>query len=102
MKDWVARVIRTFIQGGVMVFIFTYFPTLFNILKDFSSLGPGDELPPVPDLNFFRNMLFAIAAGGAIACGSLIWNGIEAWIGKGILKPSSPPAPKNVEGVAKV
>jgi len=102
MRDWIARVVRTFIQGAVGVFVLTYSATIFKLLRDFASLGPGDNLPPVPDLNFFRNMLLALAAGGVIACGSLIWNGIEELVGKGLLKPSSPPAPKQVEPIAEV
>lgn len=102
MKDWIARVIRTFVQGAIGIFILTYSATIFKLVKDFASLGPGDQLPVVPDMNFLRNMLFACAAGGVIACGSLIWNAIENWTGKGILKPASPPAPKHVEPVAQV
>lgn len=102
MKDWLARVLRTFVQGAVGVFLLTYSATLFKLAQDFASLGPGDELPPLPDLNFVRNMLLALFAGGVIACASLVWNGIEEWSGRGILKPPSPPAPSTVDTVAKV
>lgn len=102
MKDWVARILRTFIQGAVGSFVILYSATVFKLVRDFASLGPGDNLPPVPDMNFWRNMFFAMAAGGVIACGSLVWNGLEAWTGKGILKPASPPASKSVEPVANV
>lgn len=102
MRDWVARVLRTFIQGAVGSFFLLYSTTLFKLVRDFASLGPGDNLPELPDMNFFRNMLFAMAAGGVIASMSLLWNGIEQWIGKGILKPESPPTPKAVEPVANV
>lgn len=102
LPDWAARVIRTFIQGAVGVFVLTWSATIFNLMKDFASIGPGDHLPAVPDLTFWRNLLISLFAGGVIACGSLLWNGVEQWIGKGILKPASPPAPKNVEPVAKV
>lgn len=102
MRDWIARIVRTFIQGAVGSFVLLYSATVFKIVRSFASLGPGDELPPVPDMNFFRNMLFAMAAGGVIASVSFGWNGIEAWLGKGILKPASPPAAANVQPVAKV
>lgn len=102
LPDWVARVIRTFVQGAVGVFILTWSATLFNLLRDFTSLGPGDHLPPVPDLTFWRNMFLSLFAGGIIACASLVWNAIENYTGKGLLKPASPPAPKNVESVARV
>lgn len=102
MKDWAARVLRTFVQGAVGAFLLLYSGTIFDLVRSFASLGPGDNLPAFPDMNFFRNMLFAMAAAGVIASVSLLWNGLEAWSGKGLLKPSSPPAPKDVEPVAKV
>ena len=102
MKDWLARAVRTFAQGALGIFVLMYSATLFKLLRDFASVGPGDNLPAVPDLNFFRNLVVACFAGGLIALVSLIHNGIEEWLGKGILKPASPPAPKAVETVAKV
>lgn len=102
LKDWLARVLRTFVQGAIGVFVLTYSATIFKLAQDFSSLGPGDELPPLPDLNFLRNMLLALFAGGVIACFSLLWNGLEELTGTGVLKPESPPASGTVKTVAKV
>lgn len=83
MHDMLVRVSRTFAQGAIGAFLLTYATPLFKVARDFASLGPGDNLPATPDLNFFRNMLLALFAGGVIACVSLAHNLINDYLGAG-------------------
>ena len=83
MHDLLIRVWRTFLQGAVGAFLLTYAKPLFDLARDFASLGPGDNLPPTPDLNFWRNLLLACFAGGVIALVSLAHNAINDYLGWG-------------------
>jgi hypothetical protein len=86
-KDLLNRVGRTFGQGALGVFALTYAKPLFDLMRSFASLGPGDQLPKYPDLTFWRNMLLALFAGGIIALFSLIHNWINDYLGFGGTKP---------------
>jgi hypothetical protein len=97
MKDWIARAVRTFLQAAVGLFIMFYVDDLQKLVDDAVS---GNQIRV--DLNFWKTALFACAIAGVIALVSLAHNAVEEWSGRGILKPPSPPAPANVDTVAKV
>jgi hypothetical protein len=97
MKDWIARAVRTFLQAFVGTFVLFYVGPLQQIVQDIVN---GGEMHV--DLNFWRNALFACAVAGFIALVSLAQNWLEDTSGKALLKPPSPPAPADVQPVAKV
>lgn len=81
MKDWAARVLRTLLQmiagGGLTVFF-------DQAIRDIDPrYAPYVALGATLLVTFCQNIVE------------------DAW-GKAILKPSSPPAPADVEAVAKV
>lgn len=77
-KDVWTRVWKTFAQGAGGVFFLTYVGPMMTLLRDLTSIGPGDNLPVI-DLTFWRNAIFAVVAGGMAALLSLIWNGFLEW-----------------------
>lgn len=85
-KDLWNRTWRTFLQGALAVFIITWIGPLWDLVQSFVSLGPGDQLPHV-DLNIWRNMLFAVVAGGAAGVIAAFWNWGNDYLGIGGTKP---------------
>jgi hypothetical protein len=86
-KDLWNRVWRTFVQGALAVFVITWIKPLFELARSFVSLGPGDNLPPMPDLTFWRNLLLAVFFGGVAALVALFWNWANDYLGIGGTKP---------------
>lgn len=81
-SDLWSRVWRTFAQGAAGVFVATYFGPLMDLMRAFTSLGPGDNLPEI-ELTLWRNALLAVIAGGFVAVAALLHNWVNDYLGRG-------------------
>lgn len=70
--DPLRRAIRSFVQGGVGVFILIAVPALNQIV---TSVGSGGVA--VIDVPFWRNVGIAVVAGGAMGLVSFTQNALE-------------------------
>jgi hypothetical protein len=81
LHDLLVRVVRTFLQAAIPVFLVTAWQPLQAIINDLMNAGSGGGSIPEAHVDALRSALIAVVIAGVVAIGSLIHNLLNDYAG---------------------